>query len=142
MMKVQQLAVNEDVLPLLLALKQRVSPEALSAFELFPTNWKDFPQAKQMTFNLMRRVEGLELVLGAVLVAAQGSIQPLVPVEGGACEQYLVVMQSAPGATLKSDLGSLQMRPGDVWWLGPEAWTLVNNSPTEWIGLLLWIRNK
>jgi len=117
--------------------------------------WAALPQARQIIFDLMRRVEAEEL--GRVFISrmAPGVEIPLhsdriAPAEEAFpdkippawyYDRYHVLLQSEPGVVFTCGEESVQMLTGEVWWFNNEIpHSVVNNSAEDRISLVVDLR--
>lgn len=80
--------------------------------------WDLLPQARAIVFDLMRRVEAVQL--GRVIITKLPPGKEITPhVDGGApatwYERYQVALQSLPGALFKIGDETVNFRAGEVW---------------------------
>lgn len=108
--------------------------------------WWALPQARDIIFNLMRRVEGERL--GRVLVTRLAPGRKITPhVDGGApatyYERFHVVLSASPGCLFRSGDETVQMRAGEVWWFdNTKEHEVVNNGVDDRVHLIIDIRTS
>ncbi len=107
--------------------------------------WELLPEARQIIFNLMRRVEGQRL--GRVIITklpAGKTITPHADTRGAYAEYYTryhLPLQNLPGSIFKADDEQVYMRHGECWWFRHEAThEVINNSADDRIVLIVDIR--
>ena len=85
--------------------------------EAYPP-WSMFPQLRPIIFDLMRRVEGVQL--GRVIITRLPPGKSITPhADAGApvewYSRFQLCLQSAPGCTFRCGDEVIQMRGGEVW---------------------------
>lgn len=107
--------------------------------------WWALPQARQLIFWLMARVEGERL--GRCLITRLAPGERILPHEDGGAhaayyDRYHMVLQGFAGSVFRCGEESVQMRTGEVWWfqnaIEHEA---INNSADDRIHLIVDIRS-
>jgi hypothetical protein len=106
--------------------------------------WRRLPPLRPIIFDLMRRVEGVQL--GRVLITRLppgGQITPHKD-EGAPVDfytRYQVSLQSLPGCLFRAGDETVQMRAGDVWrFNNKQEHSVVNNSADDRLALIVDIR--
>lgn len=105
------------------------------------------PQARELVFSLMARVQGV--MLGRVMItrlAPGGRIYPHADIKGRYANTYKrfhIVLQSEPGCIFKAGDEQVYMRPGDVWDFNAHAvHEVVNGSANDRIHLIVDIKTE
>lgn len=107
--------------------------------------WEKLPQARELIFNLMRRVEGVRL--GRVIITRLPPGKTITPhVDGGApatfYTRYQIALQSLPGALFHTGDETVNFAAGDVWMIdNATEHSVVNNSADDRIVMIVDIRN-
>ncbi len=103
--------------------------------------WYQFPQARPLVYDLMRRVEASRI--GRVMLTR---LMPGKRIEAhidegayaSAFDRYHVVIQGAPGCVFRADTEEVQMRTGECWWFQNRVrHEVANNSADERIHLIV-----
>lgn len=108
--------------------------------------WWSLPQARDLIFNLMRRVEGERL--GRVLITRLAPGCKITPhVDGGApatyYERFHIVLNSAPGCLFRAGNETVHMATGQVWWLdNTQEHEVINNGADDRIHMIVDIRTS
>lgn len=106
--------------------------------------WTELPQLRSLIFDLMRRVEGMEL--GRVLITKIEPGKKIPPhVDQGAPVEYFsryqIALQSLPGCVFQIEDERVNLRTGDVWKINNAAeHSVVNNSADDRIVIIVDIR--
>lgn len=101
----------------------------------------ELPEARQMIFNLMARVQGIRL--GRVLLTKLEPGKRIYPhVDSGDharyYERFHIVVQSAPGCLFHAGDEVVNMKTGECWWFQNQAeHEVVNNSAMERVHLII-----
>lgn len=105
------------------------------------------PQARELVFSLMARVQGV--MLGRVMVtrlAPGGRIHPHADTQGKYANTYRrfhIVLQSEPGCVFQAGDEQVYMRPGDVWDFNAHALHEVfNGSANDRLHLIVDIKTQ
>lgn len=110
--------------------------------------WHQLPQARNLVFGLMSRVQAYEL--GRVLITKippGGRILPHSDATGAYTDQedgarYHIVLHGLPGSLFRAGDETVNMQTGEVWWFNHLAeHEVVNNSADDRIHLLVDTRN-
>jgi hypothetical protein len=107
--------------------------------------WEKLPQAREIIFNLMRRVEGVRL--GRVIITKLPPGKIITPhVDGGApatfYTRYQIALQSLPGALFHIDDETAGLQTGEVWMIDNSVeHSVVNNSADDRVVMIVDIRN-
>lgn len=110
----------------------------------FPA-WDRLPQVRPIIFDLMRRVEGVQL--GRVMITRLKPGGQIYPHEdaGAPAEfysRYQVALQSAPGCLFHCGDETAYFAPGSVWYFNNQkTHSVVNNGSDERIVLICDVRN-
>jgi hypothetical protein len=102
------------------------------------------PQARQLIFGLMARVEGEQL--GRVLITRLAPGACITPHEDQGApatyyERFHILLQSKPGAIFRAGDEQVQMRSGECWWFdNTEEHEVINHSDDDRITLIIDIR--
>lgn len=96
--------------------------------------WKELPQLRPVIFDLMRRVEGMEL--GRVLITKLEPGKKIPPhVDHGApveyYSRYQIVLQSLPGCVFQIEDERVNFRAGEVWRIDNSKEHSVTNSSAD-----------
>jgi hypothetical protein len=117
-------------------------PVTMDLTPVFYPAWQSLPQVRGMVFDLMRRVEGIEL--GRVLVTKirpGGQILAHADADGAyvdAGARYHIVLQGLPGSLFIAGDETVNMQTGSCWWFDHKAvHAVVNNSIDDRIHLLV-----
>lgn len=108
--------------------------------------WYVLPQARDLIFNLMRRVEGERL--GRVLVTRLAPGCKIDPHEDHGApatyyDRFHIVLNSAPGCLFRAGDETSQMAVGSVWWFdNKQEHEVINNSRDDRIHLIVDIRTS
>lgn len=106
--------------------------------------WHELSQARNLVFDLMRRVEGVQL--GRVLITrlAPGKSIPEHADSGAPAEyyqRYQIALQSLPGCNFQIADEAVNFRMGDCWWIDNSApHSVVNNSADDRLALIVDVR--
>ena len=106
--------------------------------------WEELPQVRHLVFDLMRRVEGVQL--GRVLITrlAPGKSIPAHADEGAPAvyySRYQIILQSLPGCTFRVGNETVQFGMGDCWWIDNQTeHEVVNNSADHRLALIVDVR--
>lgn len=106
--------------------------------------WQELPQLRPVLFDLMRRVEGIQL--GRVLITKLETGKKIPPHtdQGAPVEfysRYQIALQSYPGCVFQIEDEKVQFRAGDVWKIdNSKEHSVVNNSSDDRIVLIADIR--
>ncbi len=106
--------------------------------------WHELPQIRPIIFDLMRRVEGVQLGRLLITRLAPGKRIPPHVDEGAPVEfysRYQIALQSLPGALFRIGEESMSFRSGEVWKIdnGIEH-SVLNNSSDDRIIIIADIR--
>lgn len=106
--------------------------------------WEKLPQARPIVFDLLRRVEGVQLGRCVITKLAPGKRIYLHTDEGAPAEFYnrfQVPLQAGPGCIMTIEDESLQMQPGEVWMIdNRKEHEVVNNSSIDRIAMVVDVR--
>ena len=122
------------------------NPQAvINDIQTHPCNaWFVLSPVKPMILDLMRRVGGVQLGRLLITRLAPGKkIEPHVDMGAPAefYQRYHIVLQSAPGCTMRSGGEVIQLSPGEVWWFdNRQEHEVVNNSAADRIVIIADIR--
>ncbi len=111
----------------------------------FPA-WDLLPQARQIVFDLMRRVEGTRL--GRVIITKLPPGKSITPhVDGGApatyFDRYQIALQSLPGAMFNIGDEQVNFQSGQVWWIDNcVEHSVINNSADDRVVMIVDIRSR
>ncbi len=109
----------------------------------FPA-WLELPQVRPIIFDLMRRVEGIQLGRLLITRLAPGRKIPPHVDEGAPVEfysRYQIAIQSLPGVVFKIGDESMNFRSGEVWKIDNSVeHSVTNNSADDRIVLIADIR--
>lgn len=106
--------------------------------------WQELPQARHLVFDLMRRIEGVQL--GRVLITrlAPGQAIPEHADQGAPAEyyqRYQIALQSLPGCAFQIDDEAVNFRMGECWWIDNTApHCVINNSADDRLALIVDVR--
>lgn len=109
---------------------------------VFYDAWFKLPQARSIVFDLMRRVEGVEL--GRILITRirpGGRILPHADnygeyVDSGA--RYHIVLNGLPGSLYRTGDETVNMRTSEAWWFDHKTeHEVMNNSVDDRVHLLV-----
>lgn len=106
--------------------------------------WHELPQARQLIFDLMYRVGGVQL--GRVLITRlpPGGTIPEHADQGAPAEYYQrfqIALQSRPGCLFSIGEEVVQFSMGECWWIDNSTpHSVVNNSDDDRIALVVDIR--
>lgn len=106
--------------------------------------WYRLPQARQIIFDLMRRVEGEQL--GRCLITKLSPGKQILPHEDGGApaewyDRYHVMLQNTPGSIFRCADEAVFMRPGEVWWFDNcKEHEVINNGSDDRITMIVDIR--
>jgi hypothetical protein len=106
--------------------------------------WTELPQARHLVFDLMRRVEGVQL--GRVLITrlAPGKTIPEHADQGAPAEyyqRYQIALQSMPGCLFNCGEEVVQFSMGECWWIdNRQPHSVVNNSADDRLALIVDVR--
>jgi hypothetical protein len=106
--------------------------------------WQLLPQVREIVFNLMRRVEAVQL--GRVLITRLAPGKAITPhVDGGApatfYTRYQIALQSLPGVQFRAGEEVVQFRSGEVWTFdNTQEHEVINNSADDRIALIIDVR--
>lgn len=107
--------------------------------------WSALPQARNLVFDLMHRVGGVQL--GRVLITRlpPGKTIPEHADAGAPAEyfeRYQIALQSFPGCTFHIGREVVTFSPGEAWWIdNSEPHSVVNNSADDRIAMVVDIRS-
>lgn len=107
--------------------------------------WSRLPQARPIVFDLMRRVEGVQL--GRVMITRLrpgGTIHPHEDAGAPAefYSRYQLALQNGPGCLFHCGEEAAYFAPGSVWYFdNQKTHSVVNNSATTRLALIIDIRN-
>lgn len=96
--------------------------------------WRDLPQLRPLVFDLMRRVEGVQL--GRVIVSRLAAGRAIPPhVDEGAparlYQRYQIVLQCLPGCVFRIGDEEAVFRSGDVWMIDNRSRHGVTNCSAD-----------
>ena len=106
--------------------------------------WRAMPQLRSIVFDLMRRVEGVQL--GRVLITKLPPGRSITPhVDGGApaifYARYQIALQSLPGCMFMIGEETVQFETGEAWLIDNETiHAVMNNSSDDRLALIVDIR--
>jgi hypothetical protein len=106
--------------------------------------WQELPQARHLVFDLMRRVEGVQL--GRVLITrlSPGKTIPEHADQGAPAkyyERYQIALQSLPGCTFRAGDESVTFRMGECWWFDNSVpHEIINSSADDRIAMVVDVR--
>ncbi len=102
--------------------------------------WSELPQIRPIIFDLMRRVEGIQLGRLLITKLAPGKKIPPHVDEGSPVSfysRYQIALQSLPGAVFKIEDEQVSFRSGEVWKINNAAeHSVVNNSADDRIVII------
>lgn len=128
----------------------RIDPEnpaaTIDALQAYPYRaWDVLPHLRTIIFDLMRRVDGIQL--GRVIISRMKPGAKIAPhIDEGApatfFTRYQLALQCRPGCAFTIENESLQMRPSEVWLINNRATHgVVNNSDDDRIACIIDIRS-
>lgn len=103
--------------------------------------WARLPQLRSLVFDLMRRVEGVQL--GRVIITSLppgGQITPHADLGAPATyfTRYQVALQNQPGSVFRCGDETVTFRTGEVWWFNNRIeHAVVNNSTDDRLALIV-----
>lgn len=106
--------------------------------------WSGLPQARQIVFDLMRRVEGVQL--GRVLITRLAPGRVITPhVDAGApatfYTRFQVALQNLPGCNFRAGDETVNFRTGEVWMFdNTQEHEVINNSADDRLALIIDVR--
>ena len=106
--------------------------------------WDALPQVRPIVFDLMRRVEGVQL--GRVLITRLAPGKCITPhVDGGApatfYSRFQIALQSLPGCLFNAGGETVNFRSGEVWYFDNTIeHAVVNNSADDRLALIVDVR--
>lgn len=106
--------------------------------------WAELPQVHGLIFDLMRRVQGVQL--GRVLITrlAPGQCIPEHEDQGAPAdyyERFQIALQCLPGCLFKAGEEVVNFSMGECWWFdNRQPHSVVNNSADDRIALIVDIR--
>lgn len=106
--------------------------------------WQELPQARHLVFDLMRRVEGVQL--GRVLITRlpPGKSIPAHADSGAPADyyqRYQIALQCLPGCNFNIGDESVNFRMGEAWWIDNAiTHEVVNNSADDRLALVVDVR--
>lgn len=107
--------------------------------------WRELPQVRSLVFDLMRRVEGVQL--GRVMLTKLAPGKCITPhTDQGAparlFRRYQVAIQSSPGSIFQIGDERVNFRTGEAWWIDNRTeHSVQNNSAEDRIALIIDIRS-
>ncbi len=106
--------------------------------------WQELPQIRPIIFDLMRRVEGVQLGRLLITKLAPGRKIPPHVDEGAPVEfysRYQIALQSLPGVLFRIGEESMSFRSGEVWKIDNSVeHSVLNNSADDRIVIIADIR--
>lgn len=106
--------------------------------------WDELPQVRQIIFDLMRRVEGVQLGRALITRLAPGKTIPEHPDAGAPAtfyQRYQIAIQCLPGCNFRIGDEVVNFRMGDVWWIDNQVpHEVINNSADDRIALVVDVR--
>jgi len=113
------------------------------AVQPFPA-WHELPQARDLIFSLMRRVEGVQLGRVMITRLRPGCSIPEHADTGAPAEyfqRYQIALQCLPGCNFHIGEEVIQFSMGEAWWIdNSEPHSVVNNSADDRLALIVDIR--
>lgn len=106
--------------------------------------WTFVPQVRALVFDLMRRVEGVQL--GRVIITRLKPGTAITPhVDGGApatfYTRFQIALQSLPGVVFRVGDETVNMRSGECWFFdNTQEHEVVNNSADDRLALIIDVR--
>ncbi len=106
--------------------------------------WRELPQVRAVIFDLMRRVEGVQLGRLLITRLAPGKKIPAHADQGAPVEfysRYQIAVQSLPGAIFQIGDEAVNFRSGEVWKIDNKTeHSVTNNSADDRIVIIADIR--
>lgn len=106
--------------------------------------WYELPQARHLVFDLMRRIEGVQL--GRVLITRlpPGKSIPEHADQGAPADyyqRYQIALQSLPGCLFSVGEEVISFAMGECWWIdNRQPHSVVNNSADDRLVLIVDVR--
>lgn len=106
--------------------------------------WNELPQARNLVFDLMRRVEGVQLGRAMITRLPPGSTIPEHADQGAPAEyyqRYQIALKCEPGCSFRAGDEVVQFWMGDCWWFDNTVpHEVVNNSADDRLALVVDVR--
>lgn len=106
--------------------------------------WSELPQARPIVFDLLRRVEGVQL--GRVIISRLAPGAVITPhIDGGApatfYTRFQIALQSLPGCVFRAADETVNFRTGEVWMFdNTQEHEVINNSADDRLALIVDVR--
>ena len=103
--------------------------------------WAELPQARHLVFDLMRRVEGMQLGRVMITRLPPGKTIPEHADQGAPATYYQrhqIALQTLPGCVFNIGEEVVQFSMGECWWIdNRQPHSVVNNSADDRIVLIV-----